>query len=95
KLVRSTSDEFFFKHANEFLKQPPDLAFIDGMHLFEYALRDFINIERHSSSNTLVVIDDIYPNHPAQAERDRRTRAWTGDVWKLHAILTDYRPDLV
>ena len=24
-----------------------DLVFIDGMHLFEYALRDFMNVERY------------------------------------------------
>jgi hypothetical protein len=70
------------------------MAFIDGMHLFEYALRDFINVEKYSSKNTIVVIDDIFPGSSAQAARDRRTRAWTGDVWKLLLILRNYRPDL-
>jgi hypothetical protein len=32
-----TSDEFFADHADGVT---PDLSFIDGMHLFEYALRD-------------------------------------------------------
>ena len=64
------------------------------MHLFEYALRDFINVEKYSSKNTVIVIDDIYPCHEAQASRDRKTRAWTGDVWKLLAILKKYRKDL-
>jgi hypothetical protein len=76
------------------IKAPLDLVFIDGMHLFEYALRDFINTEKYSDVHTLVVIDDIFPAHPAQAERDRRTRAWTGDVWKLLVVLQQYRPDL-
>jgi hypothetical protein len=39
-------------------------------------------------------IDDIFPNHPAQAERARRTRAWIGDVWQLARVLQRYRPDL-
>ncbi|MDN3522090.1 class I SAM-dependent methyltransferase [Halomonas ramblicola] len=93
-LLRMTSDKFFSLHADYYLSEPPDLVFIDGMHLFEFALRDFINVERYSSKNTVVVIDDIFPGHPAQAERDRRTRAWTGDVWKLADILEQYRPDL-
>src|SRR5262249_11499626 len=65
-----------------------------GMHLFEFALRDFMNIERYASPASLVVVDDIYPNHVAQTERLRRTRAWTGDVWKLVPCLRKYRPDL-
>ena len=90
-----TSDEFFQSAGDQALPGPIDLALIDGMHLFEYALRDFMNVERRSRPGALIVVDDIYPNHPAQAERDRRTRVWTGDVWKLHAILEEYRPDLV
>jgi hypothetical protein len=72
----------------------PDLVFIDGMHLFEFALRDFMHVERLAAPATLVVIDDIFPNHAAQAARDRRTRVWTGDVWKLHRCLREVRPDL-
>lgn len=93
-LIEETSDEFFKKLAPEMLVDTPDLVFIDGMHLFEFALRDFINVEKYSNNKTTVVIDDIFPNHPAQAERDRVTRAWAGDVWKLLAILEKYRPDL-
>lgn len=94
RLVRATSDHFFAQQALSFIKEPIELAFIDGMHLFEYALRDFINVEKYTARHALVVIDDILPGHPVQAERDRRTRAWTGDVWKLLPILQRYRPDL-
>lgn len=93
-IARTTSDHFFYSEANHLIVKPLDFVFIDGMHLFEYALRDFINVEKLSSKHTLVVIDDIYPGHPAQAERVRRTRAWTGDVWKLLVVLKRYRPDL-
>lgn len=95
KVIRDTSDDFFAKYASELIPESLDMVFIDGMHLFEYVLRDFINVERYSSPYTLVVIDDIYPGHPAQADRNRRTRAWTGDVWKLFAVLKEYRPDLL
>ena len=93
-VIKSSSDSFFAKQADSLLTQAPDLVFIDGMHLFEYVLRDFINVERYAGISTLVVIDDIYPGHPAQAQRKRKTMAWTGDVWKLLEILKIYRPDL-
>ncbi|WP_211369589.1 methyltransferase domain-containing protein [Pseudoxanthomonas yeongjuensis] len=95
RLFTMASDDFFRDIAAQEMTARPDLAFIDGMHLFEYALRDFMHIERLATPGTLVVIDDIYPSHPAQAERNRRTRVWTGDIWKLQKCLTDSRPDLV
>ncbi|MFD7406136.1 class I SAM-dependent methyltransferase [Streptomyces sp. NPDC059866] len=72
-----------------------DLSFIDGMHLFEYALRDFMNIERHSDWGSVIVFDDMLPRSVDEAARDRHTTAWTGDVYKLTEILTRHRPDLL
>lgn len=72
-----------------------DLAFIDGMHLFEYALRDFVNVERHADWASVIVLDDMLPRSVDEAARDRHTTAWTGDVFKVGEILTRYRPDLV
>jgi FkbM family methyltransferase len=92
--ISLTSDDFFQEGAENWLKIPPDLAFIDGMHLIEYALRDFINVEKNASPHSIIIIDDILPAHPAQAERKRRTQAWTGDIWKLLVILREYRPEL-
>lgn len=94
QLFTCTSDDFFSHQASTYLKAGIELAFIDGMHLFEFALRDFINVEKYSAAHALIIIDDIFPGHAAQADRDRRTRAWTGDVWKLHRTLSHYRPDL-
>jgi hypothetical protein len=95
KIVTMSSDDFFKGTAKQLLRQHPDLVFIDGMHLFEFALRDFINVERFAAPWTLVVIDDIFPAHPAQAERHRRTRAWAGDIWKLYEVLRKHRPELI
>jgi SAM-dependent methyltransferase len=92
-VVVQTSDAYFAAPVKAPLS-PPDLIFIDGLHHCEAALRDFMNIERRASPGGLVVIDDILPNHPIQAERDRRTRVWTGDVWKLVPLLRRLRPDL-
>jgi SAM-dependent methyltransferase len=94
RLVEMQSDDFFEKAASDLLKEKPEFVFIDGMHLFEYALRDFMNVEAVAAPNAIVVIDDIFPNHPAQATRKRATRYWTGDVWKLHDVLRKERPDL-
>ncbi|MEU4041483.1 class I SAM-dependent methyltransferase [Streptomyces antibioticus] len=72
-----------------------DLAFIDGMHLFEYALRDFVNVERHADWSSVIVLDDMLPRTVDEAARERHTTAWTGDVYKVGEILNRYRPDLV
>jgi len=65
-----TSDGFFATHSrDEVCGGPVDFAFIDGMHLFEYALRDFINVERWSSPDTVVVLHDTYPFDHVSANR--------------------------
>lgn len=94
KVITSSSDSFFKKQSDLLLKKSIDLCFIDGMHLFEYVLRDFINVEKYAKTHSLIIIDDIFPGHADQAKRERCTRAWTGDVWKLKETLEKYRPDL-
>ncbi len=96
-LVRSTSDEFFSRPDPLALTsgRPFDLAFIDGLHILEFALRDFINAERHSSPHGLIVFDDVLPRTIDEAARDRHTGPWTGDVYPMLEILARYRPDLV
>jgi Methyltransferase domain len=89
------SDEFFERHdLSALLGGPADVAFIDGMHLFEYALRDLINIERHCSSGSVVLVHDCYPQDEVTAARERTTRRWSGDIWKLILCLREYRPEL-
>lgn len=92
KIFKMTSDEFFDDNS---VHNSPDLVFIDGLHLFEQALKDFIHCEKISHSSTSIVIDDVFPAHPAQALRERRTQKWAGDIWKLYLILKDYREDLI
>lgn len=98
------SDEFFAKHdLRKFLPGGVDFVFLDGMHLYEYLLRDFINTEKYAHKKTIVAMHDCYPINLEVADRemnlDRRTDDttrlwWSGDVWKLLPILRDYRPDL-
>lgn len=93
---RTTSDDYFATHdvPADLGHQPIDLAFIDGMHQFEFALRDFINIEKHCSPQSTILIHDCYPLTRPSAERERRTLFWTGDIWRLVLILRKYRPEL-
>jgi hypothetical protein len=96
-LFRESSDEYFERNAprRHFGGRRVDLAFIDGMHLSEFALRDFMNVERHARWTSVAVFDDILPRTAEEAARDRRTRAWTGDVFKMLGILERHRPDLI
>lgn len=100
-LVRTTSDEFFARrHPFAHLPLPVvDLAFIDGMHLAEYALRDFINTERHCHAASVIVIDDVLPRTVEEAGRGRVGKAaqgaWAGDVFKMIPVLRERRPDLL
>jgi len=95
RIIEATSDRFFSGVADQVLTEDVDLAFIDGDHRIEFALRDFMHVERRCGPASLVVVDDIFPNHPLQADRKRTTRHWTGEVWKLHELLRAERPDLV
>lgn len=94
RLFKTTSDAFFAQYAPTVLTRPIDLAFIDGMHLAEFALRDFINVERHCTRDSWVIIDDVLPCAAEIASRTRTTSAWTGDVYKITSVLRAYRPDL-
>lgn len=87
-----TSDDFFTYYMAP--EDWTDLAFIDGSHLFEDALRDFINIEQHSHKRTVVVFDDVLPLNSEMTSRTMIPGHWTGDVWKVYTVLRSYRPHL-
>jgi len=103
-LFQMTSDEFFRDYdPKAILGAPVDFAFLDGLHQFEYLLRDFINTERCCNRNSVILLDDCLPVNIEMTERThtRATRVdveikdfWTGDVWKVVSILRKYRPDL-
>jgi hypothetical protein len=96
KVFELTSDDFFARHnlMKELGGRTCDLSFIDGMHLFEFALRDFIGLEKAAGPNSTILIHDCYPHERAVADRERSTDLWAGDVWKLIVCLKKYRPDL-
>jgi hypothetical protein len=96
-VFQQTSDDFF---ASKFLKQMDiklSFSFLDGMHLFEYLLRDFFNTEANSDPNGVIALHDCVPFNEEMLTRDLENLPrgpWTGDVWKLIPILRKYRPDL-
>ena len=104
-LYEMTSDAFFASHdPTALLGAPIDFAFIDGMHRYEFALRDFMNVERHCRPNSIIVLHDCLPVDTHMARVDQRDRqfaaraehevGWAGDTWKAIWILRRYRPDL-
>lgn len=103
-LFQQTSDAFFETYdLSSIFDGPVDMAFLDGMHLFEYLLRDFINTEAHCKENSLVILHDCVP--PSLTTTSRKQHApvvkqgltpmlWAGDVFKVVPVLRKYRPDL-
>jgi tetratricopeptide (TPR) repeat protein len=96
RVIAQTSDDYFAQHdvIAELGGRRIELAFIDGMHHFEYALRDFINIERLCGPDSVILVHDCYPLDRQTAERERSTAFWSGDIWRLILLLRKYRPDL-
>ena len=75
-LIRTTSDEYFARPDPLAVTggRRLDLVFIDGLHLFEFALRDLINTERHCSPTSVIIFDDVLPRTVDEAARVRHTR---------------------
>jgi hypothetical protein len=103
-LFQMTSDAFFRQYSPSALfGQSLDMAFLDGMHLAEFLLRDFINTESHCRRNSVVFMHDCIPVDATIADRGMQTERraqgqhpgwWTGDVWKVVVALKTSRPDL-
>lgn len=96
-VFQQTSDDFF---ASQFLQRNNirlGLSFLDGMHLYEYLLRDFMHTEAASNADGVIMLHDCAPFGIGMTTRDLENLpagAWTGDVWKLIPILQTWRPDL-
>jgi hypothetical protein len=95
RVYSETSDAFFAGHdVVAELGGPVDLAFIDGMHQFGFALRDFINLEKLCTRDSLVMVHDCYPRDRFTSAPEESPKFWSGDVWRLILLLKKYRPDL-
>ncbi|MFM7445964.1 MAG: class I SAM-dependent methyltransferase [Tabrizicola sp.] len=96
-VFQATSDDFF---TSGFLARNGirlSLAFLDGMHLFDFLLRDFMNTEAAMDPDGVIMMHDCVPYGLKMTRSDLNNLpggAWTGDVWKLIPILQEWRPDL-
>lgn len=101
RLHPMTSDEFFMSG----LAQPTyDIIFIDGLHIFEQAFRDFVSCLSVCHVRSVIVIDDTMPSDIFSALRDSKeavrlrsrngtpSKAWHGDVYKLIFAIHDFFP---
>lgn len=96
-VFQQTSDDFFASDVLKALKIKLSFSFLDGMHLFEFLLRDFMATEKASDPKGVIALHDCCPFSHEMTTRDLSAipkQAWTGDVWKLIPILMEYRPDL-
>lgn len=96
-----TSDAFFEEDAPTLLKDKKfDIALIDGMHEYEYALRDVENTLANMSSKGIIIMHDCNPltKDAASSFEDWKNRdfadTWNGDVWKVILHMQSLRKDV-
>lgn len=101
KYFEKTSDAFFAEDADALLGgRKFDIAFIDGMHEYEYALRDVENTLNYLSDNGVIIMHDCNPltKQSASSFEDWKNRnfadVWNGDVWKVILHMQSLRKDV-
>lgn len=98
-----SSDDYFSTLSDEVRF---DLVFLDGLHHWDQTYVDLLNTLQHSHPRTLIVVDDVLPDHYLSALRDESTSKsarskmgidstrWHGDVFKVLAVIRAFHPDL-
>lgn len=85
-----TSDEFFAMNTESY-----DVVFVDGLHLFEQALRDCLNALDVLNPGGVVILHDTRPsNRLSSSRRPGQDAKWHGDVWRAVVILRLLKPSL-
>ncbi|SRR5579871_177207 len=99
--VEKTSDDFFSQDAPRLLeKKKIDIALIDGMHEYGYALRDVENTLRYMSDDAVIIMHDCNPQTKQASISFEEWKAnnfvgvWNGDVWKTIVHLRSFRNDI-
>lgn len=100
RYFEKTSDDFFQEDAaNVFAKDQCNIAFIDGMHEYKFALRDVENTLKYLSDDGVIIMHDCNPQTKEDAGtyeewRKRGRGYWNGDVWKTILHLRCLRKDV-
>ena len=95
-LFPEASDDFFARRALDRVlgERPLDFGFVDGLHQFEQALRDLLNLEAYCGPRSLIAIHDTLPLDELSQRPVCCSGFWTGDVWRTVLCLKTLRPDL-
>ncbi|MHB1921179.1 MAG: class I SAM-dependent methyltransferase [Chitinophagaceae bacterium] len=98
---QKTSDDFFLVDAPRvFAHKQVNIALIDGMHEYGFALRDVENVLHYLSDDGVIILHDCHPQTPEEAVSFEKWKArgftgiWSGDVWKTILHLRSLRNDL-
>ncbi|WP_319467863.1 class I SAM-dependent methyltransferase [uncultured Pseudodesulfovibrio sp.] len=83
------SDVFFAKNTERF-----DIVFVDGLHLYEQAIKDILNAFNVLSAGGFVVVHDLLPGTAAEGSRQVKPGAWNGDVWKVMHDIHENHPQI-
>jgi len=80
------SDRFFQENTRTF-----DVIFIDGLHLYEQAIKDILNALNVLNEGGYIVVHDCNPMTEKAADRKQAKGIWSGDVWKsIYDIKINY-----
>ena len=101
KYFRKTADDFFAQDAATVIgNKKIQISLIDGMHEYEYALRDIENTLKYLSDDGVIVVHDCnaLTKEANVSFADWKARnfsgTWNGDVWKTIVHLRSLRPDI-
>ena len=101
KYFSKTSDDFFAQDAGHlFAQNKINIALVDGMHEYAYALRDVENILNYLSDDGVIIMHDCNPATKEAGRTYEEWKAmgssgqWNGDVWKAIVHLRTLRKDI-
>jgi hypothetical protein len=95
------SDDFFKENAPKIFSDTKlEIALIDGMHEYLFALRDIENTLHYLSENGVIILHDCNPQKKENAVSFAEWKAkdfkntWNGDVWRAVLHLRSLRKDI-
>ncbi len=98
--IQKTSDDFFAQDAPKlFAQKKVQLALVDGMHEYAFALRDVENTLKFLSDDGVIIMHDCNPLTKEEAGtfeewQKKGSGQWNGDVWKSIVHLRSTRTDI-